>query len=118
MGGAGRRGWLGGYRSVKIVYTAGYANRAAVPAHIADVCRGLVARKWKEISGSLHSYASRQDATGNIERYLPADVTSVERQALSMHRKWDRLSTGEGMRPDGQRSPRRRRSGSASSIVA
>ena len=50
---AGRTAWATGFRAVKVVYTAGYADTAGVPDAIKDVCGRHVGTVYKEITKQL-----------------------------------------------------------------
>jgi len=86
-GGGGQRVWLPGFRTVQVVYSAGYANRSAVPDDIRSVCWDLMARKWNVDRSASHGVASLSDATGTVTRFLPSELLSLERQTLDMHRR-------------------------------
>jgi hypothetical protein len=74
--------WPMGRRAIKVVYTAGYANTAAVPAVIKGVCLEVCARIWRDQAQSQHGITSVTDATGTITRMLPALLLEEDRRKL------------------------------------
>lgn len=80
---------------VKLVYTAGYANTAAVPAAIKDVCLSLAARKYSQIRrGGDFSAQTVTDAVGSVSRFLPAELLNMEKEGLGLFARFTFEPTG------------------------
>lgn len=79
--------WQVGVRTVRLVYTYGYANLAAIPVKIRDVVLDLAVRKWREVVNALQNVTSISDETGNITRYAQAKLTDEMRARLTPHRR-------------------------------
>lgn len=73
--------WATGRRAIRVQYTAGFAL-ADVPPDIKRRCKDLVARMYREDDKREHGIASRTDAAGTITRLLPAELTTLDREAL------------------------------------
>lgn len=79
---SGSSSWSSGHEAVKVVYTAGYANTAAVPQAIRRVCVALAKRSYSEIRRGQASAQSLSDGMGQVTRFLPAELLQMERAAL------------------------------------
>lgn len=78
--------WVGGWRSVKQVYSAGYSV-ANVPEDIKDVCRRLVAILYQEVDKGRIGLSGGADATGNWQRFARAALAAEMRQQLDVYRR-------------------------------
>ncbi len=92
----GATAWVTGFRTIKVTYTAGYVNAAALPAHLADAALDLCARMFKEAQRAQWGVSSASDAAGNWTRFgqerLPEalrDVLDPERRPVGEH-TWER----------------------------
>ena len=91
----GRGYWQPGHRTVKVVYTAGYASAAAVPKAITDVALRLGALLWREIDKQMQGISSASDAMGNVTRFTHARLTPEMKEALNPHRRVELNGTWE-----------------------
>jgi hypothetical protein len=91
--------WYTDFEAVKVVYTAGYADTASIPADIKDVCKRHVREVYTEIIRKLGGISNISDAMGTVTRIGPAMLTSQMRKDLFSSRKlefgktWTRVST-------------------------
>lgn len=91
--------WYTGFEAIKVIYTAGYANTAAIDGDIKDVCKRHVREIWSEITRKLGGISNSSDAMGAVTRFGPAMLTSGMRKDLAPHRHlefgrtWTRIST-------------------------
>lgn len=79
--------WARGYRAIKVLYDYGYANEAAVPDDLKQLCLFVADAMHKEADRGLGNVSSVTDAQGSITRfmgYLPP----------SMQEHLDRYSRG------------------------
>jgi len=53
-----RERWPRGTRNIKVVYTAGYANTAAVPENLKNACAEIVAVSKKKFEHNMHGVQS------------------------------------------------------------
>lgn len=74
--------WTTGFRAIKMIYTAGYANTAAVPSDIKFAALRTCGLIWSEVSGKQHGLASISDDMGNISRFAPAGLTEPIQRML------------------------------------
>jgi hypothetical protein len=72
----------------RVVYWAGYTTTAAVPAKIRRLCLGLAQRRFAEINGGLAGVQSKTDGLGTLTRFLPAELLTMEQQALDAERRF------------------------------
>lgn len=84
--------WRGGFESVRVIYTAGYANTAAVPDAIRRVAVALAARRFQEIKRGQPGAQSISDGLGSTTRYLPAELLTMEQNALFPFKRF--MTTG------------------------
>jgi hypothetical protein len=84
--------WMEGFRRVRLVYQAGYASTAVIPQHIKDVAAKLASRVWAEKKRGQAGAQSVSDGMGSVTRFLPAELLTMERQALASERRYH--STG------------------------
>lgn len=76
--------WASGYRTVQVIYTAGYQDRTGdpsaaskLPADLEVLCLFVAAAIFKEADRERWGLSSVTDATGTVQRflgYLPADM--------------------------------------------
>lgn len=62
--------WARGNRSVRVVYTAGYTNTAAVPADLKHVCFYIAAAIFRETDRKQWGVSAATDAQGNYQRVV------------------------------------------------
>jgi hypothetical protein len=91
----GRGYWQTGHRTVKVVYSAGYATAAAVPKAVADVALRLGALLWREIDKQMQGISSASDALGNVTRFTHARLTPEMKEALNPYRRVELNGTWE-----------------------
>jgi hypothetical protein len=95
---SGTTSWMTGFEAVKVVYTAGYATTASIPAAIKDVCKRHVREIYSEVTRKLGGISDVSDAMGTIKRYGPPMLTSGMRRDLFKYRQlefshtWTRIS--------------------------
>jgi hypothetical protein len=95
LSGGGLSCWQSGLESVQVVYTAGYANTAAVPGALKEVALGLAARKYSQIRrGGDFSAQTVSDGLGSVSRFLPAELLKMEKEQLSPWVRVEVCSTG------------------------
>lgn len=89
LGGIGGPVWPLGSRAVQVKYKAGYEGIDSLPAEapvldpiFAEVCRQLVALKWKEIVRGMQGTTGVTDETGNFLRIGPAKLTNDMKDML------------------------------------
>ena len=93
--GSGVRAWERGFRAVKIVYTAGYADTASVPKDVKWATMRFVSLVYREVMRKEQGLQSISDDMGNISRLFPAGLTPNIRKDLSRHKRWMFSETGE-----------------------
>jgi Phage gp6-like head-tail connector protein len=95
-GGAGTtRTWATGHRAVKVVYTAGYADTAAVPARIRGVALRYAAVVWDEMKRQSFGVSGAADSLGNFTRFAPAQLTNDMKAAVMSERRLTLWDSGE-----------------------
>lgn len=87
--------WLTTWRSVKIVYTAGYATTAVVDASLKHAALRTIALLWNELKREEIGYSSISDAQGNISRLVPGGLNQDVKRAIYCFRRMDQNPTGE-----------------------
>lgn len=87
--------WQTGHRTVKVVYTAGYATAAAVPKAVTDVALRLGALLWREIDKQMQGISSASDALGNVTRFGHPRLTPEMKEALNPYRRVELNGTWE-----------------------
>lgn len=75
---SGPRPWLPGWRAIKVVYTGGYANTAAVPEEYKEACLEVAAAIYYEAVNKRQGVSAVQDAHGSVTRH--AGVLSQDLQ--------------------------------------
>jgi hypothetical protein len=95
LGSAGPGYWAPGLRSVRVVYTAGYATTSVVPERIKAVALRLAALMYKETTRGQHGIQSQTDSTGNFTRFGPATITKDMADDLYSERRHQVFTTGE-----------------------
>lgn len=96
INGAFRRSWFGGWRAIKLVYSAGY-QIPNVPEEIQDVCRRLVQLMAEEVAKGQIEVATWSNALGSGTRMGPATLTRAMREQLSAYRRY-RMGSDTGER--------------------
>jgi len=99
---SGPMAWAIGYRTVKLIYAAGYksptggAAGAALPDDLVAIARRLCARMWKEQERRQWDVQSQSDAAGNFQRFGPAMLLQAEKDALGPYRqvRWAQAEVG------------------------
>jgi len=86
--------WATGFRTVKVVYTAGY-TQATVPARIKAVVLRLCAVMWAEVDRALFGVSTQSDQLGNFTRFAPARLTDDMKADLVAERRSRLYDTGE-----------------------
>ncbi len=84
--------WPCGHEKVKVVYTASYANTAAIPIAIRSVAASLAARRYANSRRGQPGAQSITDSQGSIARFLPSELLTLERQAVDQFRRF--VTTG------------------------
>lgn len=87
--------WATGFRAVKVVYSAGYATTAAVPAPIKWVAKRLAGVMWEEYKRDWRGVSSVSDQLGNFTRFSSATLSPDMRADLSSYRRMRVFETGE-----------------------
>jgi hypothetical protein len=87
--------WPTTRRAVKVTYTAGYANTAAVPGPIKEVFLELCALRWRDVVKEERGVMSRSDASGSVTRLAPAVLTPMMQERLAPYRRMDFAPTWE-----------------------
>jgi hypothetical protein len=87
--------WPYGTRTVKLVYTAGYATTAAVPGTIKAQAKRYAALLWREIDRKAQGVSSMSDSMGNVARFGAARITDEMRAALMDEARVERSETAE-----------------------
>lgn len=81
--------WLCGFEAVRIVWTGGYANQAAVPGDLKRIARELFAMQYREIAGKRQGMSSASDDLGTRGFFGPVELTSHMVSRLERHRNYD-----------------------------
>lgn len=89
------RAWAVGYRAIKLVYAAGYATTAAVPARIKGQALRYAALVWDEQKRGAFGVSGASDALGNYTRFAAASLNREMQQALAPERRWSSWESGE-----------------------
>lgn len=89
------RSWATGYRAIKVVYTAGYASTATVPARIKAIALRYAALIWDEQKRQAFGVSGVSDALGNYTRFASAQLNDEMRSALAAERRWSIWESGE-----------------------
>lgn len=79
----GPRAWLHGFRAIQVVYEAGYADTAAVPAEIKLPMMREIALLYNEIVKKRIGISSSSDATGSYERFVPGGINAMDDRVKS-----------------------------------
>lgn len=87
--------WATGHRAVKVVYSAGYATTALVPARIKLVALRYAALLWSESKRQDFGISGASDQLGNYTRFATAALTVDMRAALSPERRHAFWESGE-----------------------
>ena len=92
---SGRTAWLTGFRAVKVIYTAGYADTDSVPRELKDVCKRLVALKFREVERGQQGLSGQADDVGNYTRFGPPELTKGMQAQLRPFKRNEYSWTGE-----------------------
>ncbi len=82
-------------RPIRLTYTAGYTNTAAVPARIKTQAKRYAALLWRERERGSQGVSSMSDALGNFTRFGAARITPEMAEALYDERRIEFYETGE-----------------------
>jgi hypothetical protein len=89
----GEQSWLLGFRAIKVIYQAGYADRDAVPEAIKDVALRHAVSVAKDITRKNQDLSEVTDAMGRFVRFGPTMLTSGMKADLAHYRRY----TGMGV---------------------
>ena len=92
---SGETAWQTGFRAVRVQYTAGYEEKEDVPDHIKDVCKRLVALKYREVDRKHEGLSGASDDAGNWTRFGTADLTDNMRKQIYTEKRNEFSTTGE-----------------------
>ncbi len=86
--------WARGSRVAQVVYTAGYADTASVPADLKQVCFVIAASMFAEADKKRFGVSSMTDGSGAYQRFVgyftPAlDEMLDDYKRRDMHRTWE-----------------------------
>lgn len=87
--------WNTGHRAVKVVYQAGYAAAADVPARIKGVAMRYASVIWAEVKGGSFGVSGQTDATGNFTRFAPAALSDAMKATLAPEMRLSFWESGE-----------------------
>lgn len=87
--------WNTGHRAVRVVFSAGYANTAGVPARIKAVALRYAALIWAETERDQHGVSGASDSLGNYTRFAPTKLTDDMKAALASEGRRSFWSSGE-----------------------
>lgn len=82
----------GGYRSIKVRYSAGYGAISSLPPDLRDLCVRLAGAKVQEFQRGALGTTSVSDQLGNFSR-VAATLTRDQRDELAAYRRPDIFST-------------------------
>lgn len=86
--------WMGGLRTVRVQYTAGYASRDVVPDRIKSVALAYAGLIWREHTRRDWGISGAADSGGNYTRFAAPQLTLEMKSALADERRmW--TPTGE-----------------------
>lgn len=89
----GEQSWLNGFRAIKVVYQAGYADRDAVPEAIKDVALRHAVSVAKPIIRKNQGLAEVTDAMGRLVVAGPPILTSGMKADLAHYRRYTGMGT-------------------------
>lgn len=86
--------WARGNRAIKVVYTAGYANTAAVPWDLKHVAFVIAAAIFEEQTKHRFGISSASDGAGNFQRFVgyftpQLDELLAPYKRRDAHRTWE-----------------------------
>ena len=87
--------WLSAYRSVRLIYSAGYFTAASVPDDIKEVACALAAWIYREADRMHPGLQSGSDATGSFVSIGPAMLTTGMKEKLDAYNRGEFERTGE-----------------------
>ena len=87
--------WLSAYRSVRLIYSAGYFTAASVPDDIKEVACALAAWIYREAGPDAPGPAERQRRHGQLRFDRPAMLTTGMKEKLDAYNRGEFERTGE-----------------------
>jgi hypothetical protein len=84
----GETTWQTGLRAIKVIYSAGYADRNAVPEAIKDVVLRHAVSVAKDITRKNQDLSEVSDLTGRFVRFGPTMLTSGMKADLAYYRRF------------------------------
>lgn len=87
--------WCTGHRAVRVVYVAGYASPAAVPARIKSIALRYAALIWDEQKRQAFGVSGASDSLGNFTRFAPAQLSKEMKATLASERRPVFWASGE-----------------------
>ena len=87
--------WQTGFEAVRVIYTAGYADTAAVPTPIKDVVNKHFALTYREIERKQQGMTGMSDDLGNFSRIGAAKLTADMKDQLAECRAFESSWTHE-----------------------
>lgn len=87
--------WLIGYRTVQVIYTAGYAATANIPSDIKYEVMRMIGAMWSEVGRGEYNMSSVSDDMGNVSRFVPPGLNADVRRVLDRYRAPTQSPTGE-----------------------
>jgi hypothetical protein len=80
--------WATGRKTIKVVYTAGYSNTAAIPKDVKQIVLEVCRRTWLlERGGRGDAVQSFTDASGTSAFVLPALLTAKDKERLRPYQR-------------------------------
>lgn len=89
------KNWSTGHRAVKVVYSAGYATTATVPATLKSVALRYAALLWGEEKRGDFGISGASDQLGNYTRFAAAQLTPEMKAALAPEARRSFWESGE-----------------------
>lgn len=87
--------WATESRSIKLVYSAGYATTAAVPARIKAVAQRYAALLWDEQKRGAYGISGQSDSLGNFTRFAAPQLSADMQRALANEQRNSFWESGE-----------------------
>lgn len=88
--------WARGTRVVRLIYTAGYANTAAIPYDLKQAAFAVAATIFAENDRKAFGISARTDASGSYTRFAGNYITPAVKELLrnyyrmEFHKTWER----------------------------
>lgn len=86
---AGRRSWLPGWRTQKIVYRAGFATVADVPWDVKNIALQYGALIYRDVTKQIQGIFGATDAAGNFQRWGAPKLTDDMKASLRAQKRPD-----------------------------